>query len=74
MGAAEKLLKDYYRILGVQKKASGDEIKKAYRALVKINHPDINTTSGSHARFIEINEAYEILSDTQKRFVYDQKF
>ncbi|MED9958718.1 MAG: DnaJ domain-containing protein [Christensenellales bacterium] len=64
---------DYYRVLGVKKDASAEEIKKAYRVLAKKYHPDV--TGGDKAaerRFIEINEAYDTLSDAEKRRAYDQ--
>jgi len=57
--------KDYYRVLGVSKKASAKEIKAAYRRLARKHHPDVNPGSReAEARFKEINEAYEVLSDT----------
>lgn len=64
--------KDYYDILGVSKDASDDEIKHAYRKLSKKWHPDINKAPDAEAKFKEINEAYETLSDPQKRANYDQ--
>ena len=65
--------KDYYSVLGVAKTASDDEIKSAYRKLAKKYHPDLNKDNPDAAeKFKEINEAYEVLSDKQKRSNYDQ--
>jgi curved DNA-binding protein len=65
--------KDYYKILGVDRKASSDEIRKAYRKLAKQYHPDYNPDNKqAEERFKEINEAYEVLNDTQKRSHYDR--
>lgn len=64
--------KDYYSILGVDKNASDDEIKSAYRRLAKKYHPDLNKTEEAAAKFKEINEAYQVLGDSQKRANYDQ--
>ncbi|MDX1378827.1 MAG: DnaJ domain-containing protein, partial [Anaerolineales bacterium] len=65
--------KDYYQILGVDRKASGDEIRKAYRKLAKQYHPDYNPDNKqAENRFKEINEAYEVLSDSKKRSLYDR--
>ena len=65
--------KDYYKTLGVDKKASQKEIKKAYRRLARKYHPDVNPgDQAAEARFKEINEAHEVLSDPEKRQKYDQ--
>lgn len=64
--------RDYYDILGVNKNASSEELKRAYRKLALEWHPDRNKTSGAEEKFKEINEAYEALSDREKRSAYDQ--
>jgi len=61
-----------YETLGINKSASADEIKKAYRRLARKYHPDVNKEPGAEDKFKEINAAYEILSDSKKRAQYDQ--
>lgn len=63
--------RDYYEVLGVKKNASKDEIKSAYRKLAKVYHPD-NKETGDEAKFKEVQEAYDILYDDNKRATYDQ--
>lgn len=67
---AEK--RDYYEVLGVNRNASDEELKKAYRVLAKKYHPDVNKTAEAETLFKEIGEAYSILSDPDKRRQYDQ--
>src|SRR5512140_3757352 len=65
--------KDYYQVLGVERSASADDVRKAYRKLAMQYHPDRNPgNKQAEDRFKEINEAYQVLSDSQKRARYDQ--
>ncbi len=63
--------KDYYKVLGVARDADDRTIKQAYRRLARKHHPDVSRAKGSADRFKEINEAYEVLSDSEKRQRYD---
>lgn len=64
--------RDYYEVLGVSRDASADEIKKAYRKLARTYHPDVNKAPDAEERFKEVKEAYDVLSDPQKRANYDR--
>ncbi len=64
--------KDYYKIMGVARDASQDEIKRAYRKLARKYHPDVSKEPDAEARFKEVGEAYEVLKDPEKRAAYDQ--
>lgn len=64
--------KDYYEILGVTKTASEADLKSAYRKLAREYHPDMNKEAGAETKFKEVSEAYQVLSDPQKRKTYDQ--
>jgi len=63
--------KDYYAVLGVPREASADEIKKSYRKLARKYHPDVSKEPDAAARMSEVNEAYNVLSDAEKRAAYD---
>jgi len=69
--AAQGGKEDYYKILGVDRKADKATIKKVYKKLAMKNHPDVNKDPGAKDTFIKINEAYAVLSDEQKRRQYD---
>ncbi|HAW95008.1 MAG TPA: molecular chaperone DnaJ, partial [Phycisphaerales bacterium] len=64
--------RDYYEILGVSKDASQDELRQAHRRLVRKLHPDVNKAEDASARFSEVQEAYDVLSDSEKRAQYDR--
>lgn len=64
--------RDYYEVLGINKSSTEAEIKSAYRSLARKHHPDIDKTAGADERFKEISEAYQVLSDPQKKKNYDQ--
>jgi curved DNA-binding protein len=64
--------KDYYKILGVERGASQDDIKRAYRKLARTYHPDVNKEAGAEAKFKDAGEAYEVLKDPEKRAAYDE--
>ena len=64
--------KDYYRILGIERPASADEIKKAYRKLARKYHPDVSKDPKGEEKFKDVSEAYETLRDAEKRAAYDQ--
>jgi molecular chaperone DnaJ len=63
--------RDYYEILGVERGATDADIKKAFRRLAQQHHPDVSREAGAEERFMEVNEAYQVLSDPQRRRAYD---
>ncbi|NOZ06500.1 MAG: molecular chaperone DnaJ [Chloroflexi bacterium] len=64
--------RDYYEVLGVDRSAGDDDIRRSYRRLARQYHPDVNKSADAETRFKEVNEAYEVLSDHKKRTAYDQ--
>lgn len=68
------MIKNHYKTLEVNRNASIEEIKKAYRKLALKWHPDVNNSPDAHNRFIEINEAYLILSDSEAKYKYDKEY
>lgn len=64
--------RDYYDVLGLKRSATAEDVKRAYRKLARELHPDVNKAPDAEKRFNEVNEAYEVLSDAQKRQQYDQ--
>src|SRR5215475_4607292 len=64
--------RDYYQTLNVPRTASADEIKKSYRRLARKYHPDVSKEKDAEAKFKEVQEAYEVLKDPEKRAAYDQ--
>ncbi|NMB59769.1 MAG: DnaJ domain-containing protein, partial [Chloroflexi bacterium] len=64
--------RDYYEVLGVSRTATADDLKSAFRRLAREYHPDVNKSADAEEKFKELNEAYAVLSDTEKRAAYDR--
>ncbi len=71
MAENEWLSKDFYKVLGVSKEATDDEITKAYRKLARKYHPDLNKTKEAEEKFKDISEAYDVLNNKESRQKYD---
>src|ERR671916_983518 len=71
MRTRNPVAKDYYGILGLNRDATDDDIKRAYRRLARQYHPDVNPDPEAHEKFKDINAAYEVLSDDKKRQIVD---
>ncbi len=71
IGPAMAVKRDYYEVLGVERDADDGEIKRAFRRLAQQHHPDVDRNDGAEQRFKELNEAYRVLSDRQRRSAYD---
>jgi hypothetical protein len=69
-----RTMKDYYKILGLEPGAGTEQIHKAYRNLAKVYHPDLNNSEQANNFFIQLNEAYNVLSDENSRIPYDQQY
>jgi molecular chaperone DnaJ len=66
------MARDYYEVLGISKSATADEVRAAYRKLARKFHPDVNKAPEAQQKFTEMQHAYDVLSDEQKRKTYDQ--
>ena len=64
--------RDYYKMLGVERDASADDIRKAFRKRARLYHPDVSTDADAEAKFKDVNEAYEVLKDPERRMAYDR--
>jgi curved DNA-binding protein len=71
LGAFKVEFKDYYKVLGVARDATAEQVKKAYRQLARKHHPDVSKAADAAARMSEVNEAYAVLGDPEKRAAYD---